>query len=204
MDSRATQATRGAVSAAVATFTALAFHVLAGAPLPGAVGILVPFVLSVLVSVALIGRRLSLPRLAVTVTVSQVLFHVLFVLGTPVGSSPHALHGHANHDPLAVAAALGGVTASPIDMHAGVGMWVSHAVAAIVTVAALHRGESVLRMLLRLLFRTCASWSSPAPAPVTVEGHGAPTPRPIAVADALVQLVSTVAVRRGPPVALSH
>ncbi|MGO2658298.1 hypothetical protein [Mycetocola reblochoni] len=145
--SRLSRTVRGSVAAGVATFVALMSHVGAGGAVPGAGGIAVPLVLSVVVCVLLSGRRLSLPRLSVSVGVSQLLFHTLFVLGS-TGTVAGAGHsGHAAH-------ALGGVVLHPdalpvsADALPALAMWLSHAAAAALTVLALHRGE---RAWLRLV-----------------------------------------------------
>ncbi len=64
--------------------------------MPGAVGILVPWVFSFMISVLLAGRSLSLIRLGISVAASQFLFHVLFVLGTvtPSGVSTRTCTAH--------------------------------------------------------------------------------------------------------------
>lgn len=135
---------RGLTAAGVATFTALLMHVAAGGVLPGWIGIAVPLLLSSTVSVLLAGRRLSLLRLATSVAISQWLFHALFVLGSiaPVGATP----GHAHHG-----AALVLPASDPLGIVQPDGaMWAAHALAAILTTAALHRGELLLRRMLQL------------------------------------------------------
>lgn len=111
--------------------------------MPGALGVIVPPVLSTLVCVLLAGRRLSLVRLTLSVAVSQVLFHTLFVLGaaqrmTSVsGPSGHLAHG----TPISLDA-----SSMPMvhDGPAGASMWVAHVAAGLVTIAALHRAEVLL------------------------------------------------------------
>ncbi|WP_193597340.1 hypothetical protein [Microbacterium sp. YJN-G] len=137
---------RGFVGASVATFVALASHVWVGGGMPGMLGIAVPWLLSLTVCTLLAGRRLSALRLSLSVLVSQLLFHALFVLGefTPAtGLVPH-VHGAR---PLALAgevAFAGEVALVPQDA----GMWLAHGVAAVVTIVALHRGERILQALL--------------------------------------------------------
>lgn len=102
---------RGTLAAVFATFVALTSHILGGGSFPTAMGVIVPLALSILVCVLLAGRRLSLPRLTVSVGISQTLFHLLFSLFTPVTSgSPTAsarsdnglaalLGSHSHHSP---------------------------------------------------------------------------------------------------------
>lgn len=130
---------RGLVGATVATFVALLSHVGVGGDLPGALGIAVPWMLSLMISTLLAGRRLSVTRLSIAVALSQALFHVLFVLGsiTPRGGLAPHVHGNA------VITLESGTVLLPDSA----GMWLAHVVAAAVTVLALHRGERIVRAL---------------------------------------------------------
>lgn len=144
-NSRLTHVMRGSSAAVLATFVALFAHVVGGGAVPNWLGIAVPLVLSIVVSVLLVGRRLSLVRLAVAVAASQLLFHTLFVLGTatePAGSHATEHHHSASGSALGATADVGlGLAAG------GVSMWASHALAAVLTVAMLWRGELALRTL---------------------------------------------------------
>lgn len=153
---RATRVLRGSLAAAIATFLALVSHVTAGGQMPGWVGIVVPLVLSLAVCTALAGRRLSLWRLSVAVAVSQVLFHTLFVLGTfaPSSSTGGATHPHAH---AAVSMPVGVAATTSTHLHAEGWMLVLHGVAAVVTVAALYRGERACHRL-RSIAAELAQW----------------------------------------------
>lgn len=184
---------RGFVGATIATFVALASHVWVGGDMPGMLGIAVPWVLSLTVCTLLAGRRLSLIRLSVSVLVSQLLFHALFVLGsiTPQGGLGPHVHG------IGVLPAAGDVSAAlPQDLV----MWLAHGAAAVLTIAALHRGELIARALLTVA-RAVAAWIArvvPVIAPVRIE---APSRTRWAVRDApRVREVHLGAQRRrGPP-----
>lgn len=127
---------RAAVAASIATFAALLSHVAVGGALPAPVGIAVPWVLSLMVCTTIAGRRLSLPRLSVAVPLSQLLFHALFVVGSPASSAGVAVPAGAHsHLPLPVVGGEG-LAGDPA-------MWLGHALAALATVALLHRGERV-------------------------------------------------------------
>lgn len=139
--SRAPRVLRGSIAATVATFVAMMSHVAAGGTVPGWLGIAVPWTLSVAVCTMLVGRALSLVRLSLGVVVSQLLYHGLFVLGA-VAPSGTPTTGHDHGHTIAVS-----TEALTVPLAADPAMWVSHALAAVVTVAALHRGE---RSLLRL------------------------------------------------------
>lgn len=149
--SRNAQLARGVSAASIATFAALFSHVVGGGEIPGALGVLVPLVLAVTVSVLLAGRRLSLTRLSLSVLVSQGLFHALFVLGSPSPSisSPGAVGHHAHGAPQL----LGVMTQEPaLSLVQGdLVMWLSHLGAAVLTIAFLYRGELAIRQLSMLV-----------------------------------------------------
>lgn len=106
--------------------------------MPGVLGIVVPWLFSFMICVLLAGRSLSLIRLTFSVAVSQFLFHTLFVLGTvtPSGVSPAHVHGA----PLVIPATPG----LPEAVTADASMWLGHALAALLTVSALYRGERLI------------------------------------------------------------
>ncbi len=108
-----------------------------------ALGIAVPWVFSFMICVLLAGRSLSLIRLSISVAVSQFLFHTLFVLGTVTPSGVATPHVHGA--PLVIPATVG----VPEAVTADASMWLGHAIAALLTVAALHRGERLVLALAR-------------------------------------------------------
>lgn len=194
--SRATRVIRASVAASIATFVALFSHVAAGGTMPHWLGIAVPWVLSLAVCTVLVGRALSLPRLSVAVVLSQLLFHLLFVLGADSGAATDgAATGHVHGLPTLDLAA-----ASPV-VTADVSMWLAHLAAAVFTVAALYRGE---RLVIRLgdLARELLAWlrrrilSGDIVLPVVAEKPGLVrlTAEPLRSA----RVVSLVR-RRGPP-----
>jgi hypothetical protein len=159
---------RGILAAAAATFVALASHILGGGTFPTAMGIIVPLALSILVCVLLAGRRLSLARLAVSVGVSQTLFHLLFSLFVPTASASGSglrglLGGHSAH--LAVGQGTSGTSgahaahasmptmdaastaAHGMHSHHSPAMLLAHCVAGIVTVAMIYWAERLPVML---------------------------------------------------------
>lgn len=203
---RTARATRGLAAAGFSTFVALASHVLAGGDMPSLLGVLVPLVFATSACVALAGLARSWLRLSVSVALSQVLFHTLFVVGAASASTavvgadggPHAGHGT---EPTVLALGSTGPAMAHAG-HAGVWMWVAHAAAALVTVVTLHRGEAVLSRLSELADHLVAVLFVPVtrllvlvPHPRTAltssEGTWAPSPLPV---------VATSTVRRGPPV----
>lgn len=157
---RSRRAARGLAAASFATFGAFVSHLAGGGPVPGPVGLAVPWVLSVFVCTA-IGARPSLWRLSLGVGASQLLFHALFVLGTtPAPASPLPAH-HAHMAPVMSAADMPGTGAMPGMMPTDPSMWMWHAIAALVTIAAFHRGEALLGGLQDLATRI-AEWARSA------------------------------------------
>ncbi|GAA2176544.1 hypothetical protein GCM10009846_30760 [Agrococcus versicolor] len=154
MATRHVRALRGLVVALLATFAALLSHVSAGGAVPGLVGIVVPTVLAILACVLLSGRVHSLWRLIPSVAASQLLFHALFVLGTPAASLATSGAGHAGHSDAQMAAALAAAptAASAHAMHGDGTMWLHHALAAIATIALIARGERALARLASFAF----------------------------------------------------
>jgi hypothetical protein len=137
-ESRKPAVVRGFAASSLAIFVALAGHVSGGGQMPGALGILVPWMFSFMICVLLAGRRLSLIRLGLSVAISQFLFHTLFVLGTITPSGVSAPHVHGA--PLVIPATPG----IPEAVTADASMWLGHGLAALLTVAALHRGERLI------------------------------------------------------------
>ena len=185
---------RGALSAAVATLLAAASHALAGGTItPLAVG--ATALLALPLCVALAGRLGSLWRLGLAVGASQFLYHWSFWgLGAPVVSSGEAAPHHASH---LTAVFSPGLVASGA---AETWMWAAHAVAAILTVLLLHRGERAALGLARLILR-----ARPWRLPRAIE---LPSRAPIPSSTALERLSERLAAltpisHRGPPAALA-
>ena len=158
MNPRALQSLRGATAASIATFVALFGHILAGGEMPRPVGVLVPWMLALLLSVALIGRRLSLWRLTAVVVLSQSAFHGLFVLGA--GGSVSVSSAHGAHElgagTIFIAAAAPHAVALPALL-----MLSSHLAAAALTTMVLYRAERIMRGLLNLVQRLARAVLSP-------------------------------------------
>lgn len=141
---------RGVVCAALATFLAGASHAVAGGMIP-IHAVLLAFPLGSLVCVMLAGRQLSLFRVVVGVSASQVVFHLLFtffaVMPVTVSSQP----GH-EHEGMLTAALL--PVAPGTGSSVGVmdtSMMSSHLVAGFVTVALVRQGEQLWWSLIGIL-----------------------------------------------------
>lgn len=157
MRARVERAVRGVTAAAFATFVALVSHVAGGGAVPGWLGIVVPFMLGLPVCLVAAGRKPSIPRLAVSTAVSQVLFHVLFSLGTPsAGVQLIQSPGASHHGSMTM------VVTDPAGMaghdHIGAAMWTGHAVAAALTILALYFGERAYFATLLVAERVQSWW----------------------------------------------
>ena len=152
LEQRHLKALRGATTAILATFVALMSHIAGGATVPGPLGIVIPLVLALPICIAISGQKLSLLTLSASVIVSQVFFHALFIFG----SAGWAVHtGHAHHANPASAAVsqmppLEGSAHTHLLLEASPAMMVAHALAAVITIAALYRGEIALRLLVHI------------------------------------------------------
>lgn len=202
--SRTSRASRGFVAAAFSTFVALVSHVLAGGEVPGLLGIVVPLVLAAPACLALAGVRRSWLRLSVSVALSQVLFHTLFVLGTAGSASVHAVGDagiHAGHGAQPALMVMSSSATAAHPTHGDGWMLLAHALAGLVTVVVLHRAEAVLARLTHLSSRVVAFLLPPVVRVVTLPAH----PRTALASTAgtwapiLRSVVSSGVVRRGPP-----
>lgn len=150
-ESRKPAVVRGFAASTLAIFIALAGHLTGGGAMPGPLGIVVPWLLSVMICVLLAGRRLSVTRMSVSVALSQFLFHALFVLGTVTPSGAAVPHVHGG--PVVIPTGPG----IPEAVVADGSMWIGHGIAALVTVLALHRGERLV-IALQTLAAQAVRW----------------------------------------------
>jgi hypothetical protein len=172
---------RGAAVGLSATALALGGHALGGGGMPPAAPLVACALVTVLGSVALSGRRLTLPPLVGVLLGVQAAFHVAFG-----GVTAPATQGHpgAHH---AVTAAHG----------AGCGMSAAHVAAALLTGLLLRHGEDLCWRLVALLSRPLRA--------VRVLTHSAPADlvphRLVGPVLALARgwMLVDVAPRRGPP-----
>lgn len=140
MTSRQLRLLRAATASGAATLVAAASHTTAGGAAPHPLLVVAVAILLVPLAALLIGVGMSRARIALTVLISQGLFHLVFqLLGTPTGTAAPA--GHQHHLDLA---ALGPVvaTTAPDSL-----MLIGHVAAAILTTALLCHGESSVRAI---------------------------------------------------------
>ncbi len=144
MLSRAERLARGGIVGGFATATAAVSHAVAGGYSPNALSLIAGALFSGMLATFAIGRRPSLPRLAVVVGIGQLAFHLLFSL---LGG------GSATPDPGRMPMAdMGPVSVHPAmaahDHLADPRMWLAHTVAAVLTIAFLRRVEQAVWSLL--------------------------------------------------------
>lgn len=141
MSTRVARVVRGILVAVVSLLVASTAHIAGGGQI-GAVGFVLAFAFSTLVAIGLAGRSISRVRITIAVLVSQGLFHLLFGVGASY--RPGALRhtpGMIMGDPGASSHLSGGMSISSVPMPDSAWMWVAHAAAAGVTIAALVKGE---------------------------------------------------------------
>ncbi|WP_022882114.1 hypothetical protein [Gryllotalpicola ginsengisoli] len=150
MTERHQRAIRGMLAATLAVFVAALFHVAGGGAVPGTLGVIVSLAFAVPASVLLTGPRPAMWRLAASVVVSQVAFHVLFSLGQPSAVRLIGDARMAGMPGMGLSVSGASAQASVASPAAQAAMWVGHAAAALVTIAALRHGERVLARMLAL------------------------------------------------------
>lgn len=193
MTSRGARTLRGLAAGAVATLVAAAAHGLGGGGFPGVAGLALALAFSVIVSIALSGRRWPVVRLSASIALSQLAFHVVF---STLGGAGEVITGAGHHGVVRVESAAQAVEhASPL-------MIAAHVVAAALTVLAVVRGEHALHALrdvTRMLLSAILSPTSPTDI-TPVE-----RPRRSAAGSLLVPLTARDLVAacglRGPPTA---
>lgn len=152
---RRVRAIRGSAGSLIVTIFAAASHAAAGGDITG-LALVATAILGLPLCVALAGKVASLWRLSVAVIAAQFVYHWSFAglgvsshsMSAASAAAPLPAHAHHAHhaamlnllptDSLAAADAL---------------MWVSHAFAALLTVALLHRGERAALALLQVMHR---------------------------------------------------
>lgn len=209
------RALRAVAAATLATFVALLSHVAAGGEPPSPLGAALPWALSLMVSLLVVGRRLSVVRLGVAVTAAQALFHVMFALGVVplAGSAPGAPGAagqtgpfslHAGHMSLPASLAIPGVPGALAGVAPDAAMLAAHVLAAAVTTLLLHRGEQLVAALsdiarrIALRLRTVTRGALP-------RVQMPPRVRPLTASVGMPRLRALLAApaRRGPPALLA-
>ncbi|WP_284233241.1 hypothetical protein [Arenivirga flava] len=202
---------RAVLSAGVGTLLTAAAHSVGGGAFPAPLVLALVFALSVLLSFALAGRRVTVPWLLASVGATQLLLHAAFtatgdgatLTGDTVGHAHHAVAGI----PAGAAAhhAVAGIVAGTAGHHEGM-LW-AHVAAGLVTVASMRLGAGALRRALaavapalaRRIALALSLLRQPVLRPAPVRAHAATaSPHPL-----VALLAAAVEARRGPPSAAS-
>lgn len=215
--SRAARAWRGAGGALAATLLAAVSHGIAGGTLSW-LAVTATALLALPICTVLAGRVGSLWRLSLAVSVSQFLYHWLFAwvgggaAGLGIGAagrsgadpmSPHLSHlgvsagdsvGNSIGAQLASTGSLDPSSAMPL-ASTDTAMWASHALAALLTIALLHRGERAFLALVRLV-RSALPLRRTTPPVLPRVPSATPSFR---VAPLRNRLLAAVISHRGPP-----
>jgi hypothetical protein len=153
---RQLRALRGASASGVATLLAAVSHTIGGGAAPAPALVAAMAAVLTLPAMLLMGSRHGgILRLIVTVCAAQAAFHtVFFALGSPTATTvaPHAGHDHAGMLAALLASTDPGGAALPPDG----AMLLTHAIAAALTIAVLHRGERVVRAIAAWAFALVA------------------------------------------------
>ncbi|TQO20528.1 hypothetical protein FB472_2163 [Rhodoglobus vestalii] len=195
MISRGTQVLRSLFIAALSVLVAALAHVFGGGNAPSWVALALALAFATLVSIPLVGKRMSLPRVTIAVTIAQTFFHTVFAV---IGNAGNVVASGTGHHDVAFTVATGAINHGA---HGAVPMTVGHAIAGIVTIVALCQGIAALTAIVasarRQIRRVLVSRFAPVSirrAPATLVFHWG------AIAETLQSLRSVVS-RRGPPIA---
>ena len=177
---------RGWVVGVIATAAAALSHAVAGGGTPSPLALAVGVVFGGMLGTFALAARPSLPRLAVAVGVTQLVFHVVF---STLGSAA-PITGHVHPVVVMAASERHAHADSPL-------MWVSHAIAGLLTLGLLRRAEQALWRVLRGFVRLLAApFRVPAITPVA---PAIPSASPGSTVGLLGRLLISTVSSRGPP-----
>lgn len=181
--------------AAFSVFVAAFAHILGGGSVPSWVALVLALVFALLVSIPLIGKRMSLPRVAAAVTIAQTFFHTVFAV---IGNPSNVVAVTSGHHDVAFSAVAGSINHGA---HGAMPMTAGHAIAAVITIAAVRQGAAALNAIAasarRQIRRVLVTWVAPVSirrAQASIVFHWG------TIAETLHSLRSVVS-RRGPPIA---
>ena len=203
MEDRGLRIVRGWIGALVCTCLAVASHTVADGMLPPLAIVGLVLAISGAVCTALASTNFSLVRTTIAVVLSQGLYHAVFGLFGHQSATGHlqetgTLSGHGAHSMvLGIEQALPPIAAAESPL--GYLMPVSHLLAALLTIAALRKGELAVRSLvdsILLYVPRCILFSRAWQPLVALRSRVASSPRPMARLDVLLPALR----RRGPPV----
>jgi len=198
---RAQRLARGWIVGLVATTAAAVSHSVAGGYRPGALSFGTALIFAGMLGTLVIGRRPSLPRLSAAVGVSQFAFHLLFsTLGSGAGSAVRIIGSGMPGMPMTDAPTIAAPAAMSGHHHLeDPGMWIAHAIAAVLTILFLRRAEGAVWTMLTRLGRIVATLLTVVLVPAG-SGEVPRLPgRPSLWRRPAEQLLVASASRRGPP-----
>lgn len=187
MTTRQLRLLRAASASSVATLLAAVSHTLAGGPAPHPLLVLALSALLIPVAAVLIGTRPARTRTALTVAVSQAIFHVVFqALGAPTDDGAVAVGAHVHHLPV-----LGPLSPAALPDAA---MLTGHAVAAALTVVLFWHGENMISAIACWVHAVLRRAAVALPA-----DHERPAALDLDLHPLVDAVVATAVSRRGPP-----
>ena len=196
MAPRWSRVARGGAVAAFATLVAALSHTLGGGTPPGVLAIALSMAFSVILCIAVAGRRLTLARTTVAVAAAQFALHTLYSVqgGATARTVDEAGHHHQ-------AAFVPAESSAPVAVD--VAMLLAHLCAAAITVAAIRYGDRAVRLVVRLARLAASSLLRALPQPaIPVLARPRPTIGRPARRLTGVQVLSAMR-HRGPPSVLA-
>lgn len=190
MTPRAARLLRGTLLGSVATLLAALSHSWAGGVIPGALAIALGTVFASAVGTIALGRRPTLLRTSLAVALGQLAFHLVFSLIGGGATVSGLGGGHEHH--LSPTLSTGPLAAVE---RGGLGMWLAHLAAGVLTVLYLrHLERHLWALLTRIALRPLQAFSLEVPA-VSETRIPVRSPRVFASGRSLRHAIS----RRGPP-----
>jgi hypothetical protein len=181
---------RGWIAGTFATGIAALSHGLADGSAPSAVALGTALVFAGVLGTFGLGRRPSLPRLAVVVAGSQLAFHLVFSGLTPGTATSTGHHG----TPALLDPAVAHHGTDPV-------MWIAHAVALLATLVFLRRAELALWGLIRQTVHEVVEVGRRVPV-VSAAPRVSRLPSPTWIQPPVAEVILATLRGRGPPVAL--
>lgn len=153
---------RAAIVSGLAVLVAAISHMAAGGNTPTLLALISSTIVVMPLVMLLTSATFSVWRTFVSVALTQALFHWMFVsigISNPVSATGEPLPAHAEHFGMVQEF----VPFMPEGSGAGLAMWLSHLVAAALTVMMLRRAESALDTVQTALARLLFGGSRPTP-----------------------------------------
>lgn len=133
-----------------AVFVAALSHVLAGGNTPAVISFAGATILALPLTLFLTNKRFGIAGTFSAIAAAQAIFHWIFVyLGVSSGGPNEPLPAHAEHFGMVQSF----VPVIPAQAGADIAMWLSHGVAAVITVVLIRHGDVALTRLARVLTR---------------------------------------------------